>query len=108
MKTLITIIAVLIMCGTAAASPFLVCDPYDAAVGVDTFVITIDGGTAYTSPAQVMTDGKTRLYLDLGSVTSGSHSMTIKARNVWGDSATAPFEFTKSVPSAPVGIGLVK
>lgn len=91
------------------ASPFLVCDPYPATGQQPTeFVVTISGvANPVTSPAIDVTGGKA-LRLDLGPLNlSGAHTVTAKARNQWGESASSPnFTFTAGVPGVPGGIGL--
>lgn len=97
-----------------SASPFVVSDPYPTTVTQpDGFVITVDSGAAVDSTAQAITGG-VRLYFDVGSVTAGTHTMTIKAYKVdavWGrlESAPANFTFTRPAsPGIPAGVTLVK
>ena len=95
----------------AGAAPYLTCDPYTALESVDQFVVVMDGGGQQTVAAQVMADGKTRLWFDLGTVSVGTHNMTIKAKNsVWGQESTAaPFVFSKPAScAAPGGLVITK
>jgi hypothetical protein len=66
---------------------------------VDLYQVEIDG--------QIVADLKPNTYglLDLAD---GQHTARVRAHNVWGWSEfSAPFVFVKSVPSAPVGTGLI-
>lgn len=91
------------------AAPFLVCDPYPATGQQPTdFIVTISGiANPVVSPAIDVTGGKA-LHLDLGPLNlTGSRTVTAKARNQWGESASSsPFTFTAGVPGTPGGIGL--
>ena len=83
----------------ANAAPFLVTDPQSGVVGYEitglgepvTFVAQPDGSLKY----------------DLASVNSGTYALTVAACNMWGCSSTAPFSFSKQVPSAPAGLRIV-
>lgn len=83
----------------ANAAPFLVTDPQSGVVGYEitglgepvTFVAQPDGSLKY----------------DLASVNSGTYTLTVAACNMWGCSSTAPFSFSKQVPSAPAGLRIV-
>ena len=107
MKKLILALAIMFMASTVWASPFLVCDCQD---NVEWYVITIDGGTPIQSTA-VATDctgGQKRLSLDMAplSIADGQHSLVGYAANVWGQSTSVPFDFSKGLPSTQSGIGL--
>ncbi len=88
-----------------AAGPYLVCDPYAAAVGVTSFTVFWDGATTGVS-APVLTDATgTYLHLDLTSLSNGSHTVKVRAKNSWGESLdSAPFAFVKQVPPTPLNI----
>lgn len=105
----ILIAALTTFCATANAAPFLVCDPYPATGPQPTeFVVTISGiATPIVSPAVTTTGGK-YLHLDLGPLNlTGTKTVTAKARNAWGESASsAPLAFTAGAPVAPGGLGL--
>ncbi len=83
----------------AQAAPFLVTDPQSGVVGYEitglgepvTFVAQADGSLKY----------------DLASVNSGTYTLTVAACNMWGCSSTAPFSFSKQIPSAPAGLRIV-
>jgi hypothetical protein len=95
--------------GAASAAPFLTCDPYPATGQQPTeFVVTLSGIAApIVSPAVDVTGGKA-LKLDLGPLNlTGSRTVTAKARNAWGESATSsPLAFTAGAPAVPGGLGL--
>ena len=82
------------------ASPFLVCDPQ---TNVTHYVVTIDGDTTEVL-AFDLGDGTVMLRYDLAGVSSGTHNMEIKAKNVWGESVAVPFDFVKALPVVPVAI----
>ena len=115
MKYVVRIMAlgILVLClagiGTAqAAGPYLVCDPYAASVAVTSFTVFWDGTTTGIS-VPVLTDATgTYIHLDLSTVTNGAHTVKIRAKNSWGESADSlPFTFTKQVPAAPLNIRIV-
>ncbi|MCJ7663077.1 MAG: hypothetical protein MUO24_02415 [Desulfobacterales bacterium] len=110
MKRTFIILGVLaLLTSTAWGAPFLVCDPYVVSEKVDQFSISIDGASAIILPAETLANGTTRIKYDLAPVVAGTHSVSIKAINIWGESAASPFSFTRSVPSkAPSGIGLAR
>jgi hypothetical protein len=66
------------------------------------------------SPAFVNPDGTKQLKYDVGYVSSGAHSLTVKAcksDNVWGEicSDSVPFDFSKPTPAAPPsGLKLIR
>ena len=112
MKTLLTIFLCLFAANVWAA-PFVVSDPYAAtATQPDGFVVSMDGGPVVESPADPVTASTVRFKFDVGSVTSGSHTVRVKAYKndaVWGrqESVEAVFTFTKpAVPAAPGGLQL--
>jgi hypothetical protein len=99
MKKLLLVIAFMLVASVSFASPFIVCDPQAGVVGYEitglgepvTFVAQPDGSLKY----------------DLASVNSDTYTLTVAACNVWGCSSTAPFGFSKQVPSAPAGLRIV-
>ena len=99
MKKLLLVMAFMLLASTSFAAPFLVCDPQAGVVGYEitglgepvTFVAQADGSLKY----------------DLASVNSGTYTLTVAACNMWGCSSTAPFGFSKQVPSAPAGLRIV-
>lgn len=112
MKTLLTIFLCLFAANVYAA-PFVVSDPYPAtATQPDGFTVSVDGGPVVESPADPVTASTVRFKFDVGSVTSGNHTMRVKAYKdnaVWGrqESVEAVFTFTKpAVPAAPGGLQL--
>lgn len=98
-----------LLSGAVSAAPFLVCDPYPATGQQPTeFVVAVSGITSpIVSPAVDVTGGKA-LRLDLGPLNlTGLRTVTAKARNAWGESASsAPLEFAAGAPSSPGGLTL--
>jgi len=100
-KKLFTVITILFFIALllpvlAFASPFLVCDPQ---TNVTHYVIT--GDINVTVPATDLGDGTVRLQYDLAGITEGTFTIEVKAKNVWGESVTCPFDFVKALPAVP-------
>ena len=96
MKRLLVIAAIVLMASTAWAAPFIVCDPQ---AGVVSYEITGLG-----EPVSFVAQPDGSLKYDLAAVQSGTYTLTVSACNVWGCSSTAPFGFSKQLPSAPAGL----
>ena len=112
MKTLLTIFLCLFAANVYAA-PFVVSDAYPVAnTQPDGFVVSMDGGAVVESPADPVTASSVRFKFDVGSVTSGNHTMRVKAYKdnaVWGrqESVEAVFTFTRpAAPAVPGGLQL--
>ena len=103
MKTLI-FLTIILWASSLYAQPFLISDPQTSA---EEYVVTIDGVESISS-AQDLGDGTVRLYHDLAGVSDGLHNVEVKARNMWEDSLSVPFVFTRIPPGVPAGIGLEK
>ena len=102
MKKLFILVLVLFATPLYAA-PFLVSDPNPASEEVTVFKLSFDGGAAIDS---VPVSNAVRH--DLAGITSGSHTVTAQACNLWGCSVvSAPFAFTKTIPSVPGGMRIV-
>ena len=89
------------------AAPFVVSDPYPPDGPQPTeFVISVSGTqTPVIIPATSTPQGPI-LKWDVAAQ-KGSKTITVKARNEWGESvASLPFSFTAEKPAAPTGIGL--
>lgn len=106
-----TISALPFLCALASApiyaAPFVVSDPYppDAAQPTE-FVISVSGTqTPVIIPATATPQGAILRWDVVGL--SGQKTVTVKARNTWGESAASdPFGFTAGTPAKPTGIGL--
>jgi hypothetical protein len=86
------------------ASPFLVCDPYSPADQVTNFQVTIDTAAPVDS-APV----NNALKYDLANISFGSHTVKVKACNIWGCSDdSVPFTFTKLPLGAPQNVTITK
>lgn len=92
----------------AFAAPYLTCANYANDDNKPTsFLVAMDGGAEIEVAATTNADGTVKLRYDLASISSGSHSAVIKAKNIWGTSAaSAAYPFTKAVPNAPTSVGL--
>ena len=90
----------LLLTGQAFAAPFLICDPQ---TNVTHYIITIDGNTSEVL-AFDLGDGTVMLRYDLAGISSGTHNVEVKAKNVWGESTPVPFDFVKALPAVVEGI----
>jgi hypothetical protein len=98
MKKIIFLVLVSVLIASfVQASPFLISDP---SPNTTYFSIVMDGG----SPVQSVPSATTALNYDLGTISTGSHNVTVAACNQWGCSSAVPFAFTKSVPVTPTGL----
>ena len=94
----LTAFALLIVAKSNAA-PFLVCNPQAGVVGYEI--------TGLGEPVSFVAQPDGSLKYDLAPVQNGTYTLTVAACNVWGCSSTAPFGFSKQVPSAPAGLRIV-
>jgi len=95
MKKLLVLLLLFPFAVTAA--PFLVCAPYpDTGPQPTEFVVTL-GTQTITVPATPSDPGEPEgvwMKWDLAGLNPGKHTVTVKARNAWGESAdSAPFVF---------------
>ena len=99
MKKLLLVVAFMLLASTSFAAPFLVCDPQSGVVGYEI--------TGLGEPVSYIAQPDGSLKYDLSSVNSGTYTLTVAACNMWGCSSTAPFSFSKQIPSAPAGLRIV-
>jgi hypothetical protein len=89
------------------AAPFVVSDAYPtAATQPDGFAVSVDNGAVVESPADPVTSSTVRFKFDVGAVTSGNHTLKVKAYKndaVWGRLESAEAVFTFARPAAPSG-----
>src|SRR3990167_10727289 len=83
-RMLFALLLVLVVPVAAYAAPFAVADSYTTGVIPDTFRVALDGAAEVVSPAfsGTMSDGTVltnTLHFDVGAVTVGAHSLTVKA-----------------------------
>lgn len=104
-KLLIAVLLIdtLLFSGIALADPWLVCDPYATGDKPDGFKYVLDTGSevsvAYSE--RIFGTENCAVVCDLAGATTGNHNISVKAFNVWGDSASVPFAFSKSLPGGP-------
>lgn len=92
------------MSSVAYSNPFLVCDTQ---TNVEEYVVVFDGVEEAVSYQEIVfVDGTYAFLKDLDGISEGNHSVSVYARNIWGQSISVPFSFTKSLPGDPSGIGL--
>jgi len=87
------------------AAPYLVCAPYpDTGPQPTEFVITL-GSQTLIVPATPSDPGEAPgvwMKWDLADLNPGKHTVTVKAKNPWGESAaSAPFSFTAGGAAVP-------
>ena len=102
MKILLALIILLVFPVITQAAPFLICDPQ---VGINEYVVTYDGIEEIVSYNENHSSGSVILK-DLAGITEGNHTIDVKAVNVWGESATVNFPFSKILPTAVTGIAI--
>jgi hypothetical protein len=90
---------VLAVATMAQANPFLTADDM---IGVDSYIVELDGVEQPESPAV-----SNHLWFDMAGITSGSHTVRAKGKNIWGVGPYSdPFVFEKALPGKPSGLGL--
>ncbi|MCK4718739.1 MAG: hypothetical protein KAT70_08730, partial [Thermoplasmata archaeon] len=102
-KIMLIVIVMALLCMPALVwgAPYLVCDPME---NVTHFIVTIDGVEREVEAVDVG-DGYVILKYDLTGVSNGTHDVTVKAKNLWGQSVAVPFVFTREGPDIPANIG---
>jgi len=85
-------------------------DPYpESAVQPDGFLVSMDGGPVVESPAVIHSPGSYKLRFNIDNLSSGNHTMTVKAYknypDPWGRKESNTVNFTFPVPAAPGGPG---
>jgi len=95
-QTFFAVFISLVFAVSAWAGPFLVTNPQE---NVTSYMVTIDGVTQ-EEPAFDLGDGTTILHFDLDAVTDGDHNCTVASKNMWGESETLPFQFSKMLPES--------
>lgn len=108
MKTIL-ITAMILLATQAQAGPFLTADDYMGTGDAipTSFELTIDGTTVTTDAVPI--PGGARLWYDLSGISTGAHTLTGRACNVWGCSdPSEPYSFTKSAAGKPAHIRITK
>lgn len=107
-KFLLLLVAFLLVCPMVqAAGPYLVCASVPTtSVQPSSYTVTLDTAASIDVPAQINTDNSVQIHYDLSGVALGAHVVGLKAKNIWGESASVPFSFTKAVPATPISIGI--
>jgi len=100
---LLPFVVFFVLTSIAHSAPFLVCDPQPN--HITHYMVNMDG-TETEVPAQDLGDGTVRLHYDLAGLSEGQHHVEVRAKNVWGVSDPAPFDFTKSSPVLPTGFSI--
>ena len=78
---------------------YLIWDANPSSENVDTYEVDFDNGA--------IVDTVTVPEYDLSALPDDNYTVRIRAHNTWGWSDySSPFDFTKNVPSVPVGIAL--
>lgn len=103
--TSMLIFALWILCVSAAASPFLVCDPPAAGEQITHYEIYQDGALIAATSG---TEPDASLKYDLDGVAAGQYEFTAKACNTWGCSDFSNPTQSPPAASAPAGLDLIK
>lgn len=85
---LISTILCLLLVNESSGAPFLVCDEAGDVTGYE---VNLDGDGWEVTPAP--------LKYDLEGIVEGGHTVEVRAVNLWGESPSVPFDFTKTLPS---------
>lgn len=90
---------------TAQANPFLICEPQE---NTDSFELEMDGNPV-PAVAEDTGNGLVRIHFDLVGIAEGSHTVRLRAINIWGVSEwSVPFVFESILPSIPQTITISK
>lgn len=101
------LLALPVLVQAAPLVPYLVCDPVPTtAVQPTSYTVTLDTAAAIDVPAFKNPDNSVQLRYDLSGVALGVHVVGLKAKNIWGESASVPFSFTKALPATPTNVGI--
>ena len=104
MKKLFITLAIVLFAASAMASPYLVCDPQPNAEGYNMLV----NGVEVSVLAEQVGD-EVRLHYDLADVPVGNNEFSVRAYNMWGESASVPFNFVRPADvTSPANIRLEK
>lgn len=113
----LSVVFVLLLCVTAQAQPYIVCDEYTTTmVQPEYFKVTLDGAQTQSAP-ETLANGSKRLHFDVGAVSVATHNFVVSAciTDDWTGaevcSETVPFVFTRPaarVVSKPSAIGLLR
>lgn len=99
-KILVIVLMAVLLPLSVWASPFLACDPQ---ANTDEFIVNFNGveeTVTYNEQSGVV------ILKDLAGIADGNHSVTVRAKNIWGESSDIPFAFSKELPGSPSGIAL--
>ena len=109
MKEIFCLFLVIVLMGLSSiafAANYLVCDPPPANELVTSYQLTMNGQLVDVDPD---TTGVYGFKYDLTPLQNGPYTVTAIDRNAWGDSdPSLPFVFTKSGPSIPTGMHIVR
>lgn len=90
--------------GSVFAAPFVVADVQGS--DIDRYLVSLNGGT-YTEVAATTVSGGKQFRYDIAPLSNGTYILKAKACNIYTCSVdSAPFTFSKTVPSAPTGLRL--
>lgn len=104
--------SIAIASGPCAAAPYLVSDPacYSAdhtnATCPTEHQYSWDNGATWVQLTSIIVDAQISIHHDLAGLDNGAHEWLVRARNVWGVSASVPFSFTVGAPASPGSVRL--
>ena len=106
MKGLILGLCLMFLSSVAFAAPYVITGTHNPAL-VENYVVTLDGGNEVTVSPIPVEGGVVGAY-DVGGLPEGSHTVTIKTSNMWGESAAVPLQFDVNLPPTVTDIQLVR
>ena len=107
MKKAFLVFIIWLFAASAVAAPFLYTAPVTKDGTEPTEYVVILNGTTYTTAAVATGVNQVYMHFDLAGKTTATNTATVKAKNLWGDSAiSSSYPFAAGVPTTPSGIGL--
>jgi len=104
--TLILLALTLLPYSLSNAAPFLTCDHYPTGSLLPHFIIERSWPpSTITTPAITNPDGSQIPWWDMAGTPNGTHTLRMKAVNIFGDESgwSEPFPFERAAPSSPAG-----
>ncbi len=96
---MIVLVSLLFVPTLAMAAPFFTCDDPPEEECVTSYVLSINDGAKFETPAP--------LHYDLAGIPDGPLKIDVEAKNVRGVSISVPFIFSNEPPSVAVGATIV-
>lgn len=91
---------------SAMASPFIKGNEFDSNLVEECVVIFNNDEPFSFAPVAAPTAGKSMCVFDVAEAPEGGNVIVMKYVNIWGESESVPFEFTKTLPPTPTDLHL--